>query len=461
MRSNLALALTLTGLTLPLALAACNDGGRGKQFFGPGSTGATNSSGTTPTSLGSFAGTGAMTEPRFRHTATVLRDNRVLVVGGAAGPPNFTPSNTAEVWEPTAGVWQRTDAIAVPGSGTSGFLIVGGVPAQQTRRVDHAAVLLPNPGNPSNAPVLIMGGFGVERFGGGVPAGEALQTVFTFDPATNSFTQKTSMTTGRRNPLAVVLSNGTVLVTNGQDNTPGQGTIGNTIQTSEVYDIANDTWTALANGNTAGQHGYGQIFAAGNQVVVVDGASVSITGNVGFAVGSGASPRGEIFNVQAGSFSAGQPLASGRAFFGGDVDTSGSNRVFIAGGVDPDSNGLPLLGTTEIFTASTGAWAPGPVLTTPRGLNTVSEIGGNAAAGTGDMLIIGGRSSPIGQPAVQTAQCEVYGVVTNSILGTVNMAGAREDHRSVRLNDGRILVVGGFLGGNTGNALASCEVYTR
>lgn len=465
---------TLGLLTISLSLtAACNDSDRGKQFFGPGSTGAMMSSGTNPGpgpgpgGLGAFTPTGNMNAGRFRHTATLLGDGRVLVVGGWGQPPALPELTSAEVWSPTTGMWQTTDSIATPAS-SNGFLNIGGNPNQPSARMDHAAVLLQNPGNPANAPVLIIGGMGQERFGPGIPAFESLFSCFTFDPATNSFTQQASLNVPRRGPLASVLPNGNVLVTGGQDQTPmpaGMGTppfppatIAQTVASSEIYNPQNNTWTPT--GATAGLHGYGMAFAAGNQTnLVVNGAPISIsTQDVFVLMGAGASPSNELFNSMTSTWTGGPAMTGNRVFFGGALDTGNGGRVFVAGGIDPNS--LNLNGQSEFFNPMTNTWTPGPMLMNPRAFHEVTEIGGNMAAGTGDMLISGGETQQVNGP--QTNVCEVYGTLTNSILGTVNMSTPREDHRAVRLSDGRILITGGFL--NTpapGVALNVCEIYSR
>ncbi|MDQ4131378.1 MAG: hypothetical protein M3133_10410, partial [Actinomycetota bacterium] len=87
--------------------------------------------------------TGSLNEPRWRHTATLLPDGRVLVAGGFGSPYTLTASgagsnaqpvlDTAEIYDPRTGTWSRTASM-------------------RTRRALHVATLLPS------GKVLVAGG---------------------------------------------------------------------------------------------------------------------------------------------------------------------------------------------------------------------------------------------------------------------------------------------------------------
>lgn len=122
---------------------------------------------------------------RGYHTATVLDDGRVLVVGGLNDGSTFAYEN--EVLD--AGVF--TDA-ADPSLGGNGGIMAAMDPAGQPYfigRYDHTATKLPS------GQVLIAGGRGFEALfdANGAPVVQELYSAFLFDPTTNQFNPTAGM----------------------------------------------------------------------------------------------------------------------------------------------------------------------------------------------------------------------------------------------------------------------------
>lgn len=154
---------------------------------------------------GTASAAGSMAESRSLHTATRLEDGRVLVVGGFADRGAIR--STAEVWDPVTGTFSATGSLG-------------------TGRYAHTATLLPD------GRVLIAGGVS-----GGDGSFTLLATTETWDPATGSFSPGREMLEAHANHAAVGLSDGTVLVVGGlRTQTEPAG--------AERTDLFTGAWTA-------------------------------------------------------------------------------------------------------------------------------------------------------------------------------------------------------------------------
>jgi hypothetical protein len=162
---------------------------------------------------GGFAPTGSMADARAGHTATLLRDGRVLVVGGIDASDGFDNLATAELYNPASGTFTRT-----------GSLMQG--------RAHHTATLL------DDGRVLIAGGYG----GGTL----SLKSAEIYDPATGKFTPTGSMTLARRDARAELLSNGLVLIAGGLDQNATSA-----LASAEQYDPATGKFTPTGGMGTA------------------------------------------------------------------------------------------------------------------------------------------------------------------------------------------------------------------
>ena len=442
--------LLTTAVVLTL-LAGCNTGSRSnksKQYFGPGSTGAnpatatgggtgttgggaTGGGGAGAGTVGQFAAGPALNAPRYRHTATVMNDGRVLVTGGTDGQGIMTES---EVYDPQAGAWDMVANLAP--TQNEAFMID---PTGQfaTARQLHQAVSL------ADGRVLVCGGFGAERLDAqGQPVPEMLQTAYVFNPQTNAFAAIAPMSENRGWFTMTLTSNANVMAAGGlnQDLTAS-------LTTADVYDPLQDTWTSVA-ANT--EHTWGNAVLAGNTAMIVGGANVAM-GQQGLALTGFPSPRVQSLDAQAGTFIAAPDNPDGERFnMGAEVDSIGN--AFFAGGEGLDAAGaaVEIKDTTFFYDAGNQAWTSGPTLNTARTSPAVAEIGT-----TSDMLITGG----IDATGVPTPECEVYGVLNNAMLGTVSMSTERAEHRAVTLQNNTVLVIGGQ--NANGDPLDSTEIHTR
>ena len=77
-------------------------------------------------SVGEWASTGGMTELREEHTATLLGDGRVLVAGGFAYDQQNRRIPTAEMYDPATGIWGSAGSLRDARSGHTATLLKDG-----------------------------------------------------------------------------------------------------------------------------------------------------------------------------------------------------------------------------------------------------------------------------------------------------------------------------------------------
>ena len=179
-------------------------------------------------STGTFTQTGSMAVGRFLHTATLLQNGKVLIVGGALTSTS-DPVATAEVYDPATGIFTMTGAMA-------------------TAREQHTATLL------ADGRVLIVGG--TTSTGTGDPTA----TAEVYDPSTGSFSVTGSMAAARTSHTATLLPSGKVLVAGGGDEN----------STAEVYDPATGSFS-ITGGMEIGRSGHTATLLPNGSVLVAGG----------------------------------------------------------------------------------------------------------------------------------------------------------------------------------------------
>jgi N-acetylneuraminic acid mutarotase len=161
--------------------------------------------------------TGHMHVRRENHTATLLPNGQVLVVGGTnALAPSQYKIAVCELYDPSAGTWSVTGEMSVRRSEFTAnllpngqVLVAGGggtkTSAMLVPRESHASALLPE------GQVLIMGGTGKDC----TPLCNVLGSAEIYDPNTGAWTAAPSMHRRRWARRATTLPSGLVLVEGG------------------------------------------------------------------------------------------------------------------------------------------------------------------------------------------------------------------------------------------------------
>lgn len=155
-----------------------------------------------------FSATGSMHHARIFHTATLLSDGRVLIVGGKGG----SLVAPAEIYDPKIGTFSLTGSVLTP-------------------RYKHTAGALPD------GRVLIAGGSDERDWHGNMNSAEI------YDPQTGKFTATSSLNDGRFKlpDAAVQLQSGKLLVAGGSTR-------------AEVFDPASGKFLAAAGEMSDARH---------------------------------------------------------------------------------------------------------------------------------------------------------------------------------------------------------------
>lgn len=247
---------------------------------------------------GDFGPAGSLTAARYGHTATLLSDGRVLVVGGYGNDALWL--DTAEIWDPATGEFTP-----------AGSLNVG--------RHAHAATLLPD------GRVLVTGGYGGEW--------EWLSSAEVWDPETETFTPTGDLSEARWEHDAVALADGRVLIVGGAETITPRTLL-------EAWDPETGTFAAageLEQGRT--QH---------STTVLTDGRVLVVAGSPGGEPWEVASV--EIWDPATNAVSAGDALDFARS--GHTATLLPTGDVLVVGGTRSDAIEMP----AELWDAETDSF---------------------------------------------------------------------------------------------------------
>jgi N-acetylneuraminic acid mutarotase len=165
---------------------------------------------------GTFAYTGSLNTARYNHTATLLPNGEVLVVGGLGVNGVSASLASAELYDPQKGKWTTTGSMSVGRTGLT-------------------ATLLPN------GLVLVAGGSDYYV--------NCYATAELYNPATGQWTLTGSMSQPRCLHSATLLSNGGVLVSGGVNSLYDYSRP--TVSAAEIYNPNTGTWTPTGSLNSS------------------------------------------------------------------------------------------------------------------------------------------------------------------------------------------------------------------
>ena len=319
-----------------------------------------------------FMPTGSMTVARDGHTATLLLDGRVLIVGGG--------SASAELYDTTSQTFTATGSMTVA-------------------RIAHSATLLANSKLPNYGKVLVVGyGDSIAELydptagtftatgsmvalrlgqtatllqnGQVLIAGGETATAELFNPSTGAFTATGSMTVSRSRHSATLLPDGRVLIAGGVLVAGacciGPIPFGPGVASTELYDPVSGTFTSTGS-MSEGRFGH-------TATLLVDG-TVLVTGT---------DKTAELFSPSTGTFSVVGELSTGfgaTLTLGATATLRNDGTVLVAGGLNRVSRG-----TAQLFAPESGGFVATGSLITARDGHTATLLV------DGTVLITGGTS---------------------------------------------------------------------
>jgi hypothetical protein len=227
--------------------------------------------------LREFSPTGSLNTPRKYHTATLLSNGMVLIVGGYDAAGN--PLASAELFNPASETFTLTGSLNFARAGHTatllgnGMVLIAGGSGPGTTLPDPAELYDPETGSfsvtgslnaarTSHTATLLNDG--TVLIAGGLATGNALASqAEIYNPTTGVFTGTGSLNSGRQRHTATLLPDGTVLIAGGSDVSY------NALSSAELYKPATGTFTSISGLNfpryshTATLLGNGSVLLAG------------------------------------------------------------------------------------------------------------------------------------------------------------------------------------------------------
>ncbi len=250
-------------------------------------------------------------------------------------------------------------------------------------------------------------------------------------PAPASADPAGTMIVPRYNHTATRLPDGRVLVAGGLTQS-GPNFV--TTATCEIYDPATNSWTATGPLHEARENH--------DAILLTDGQVLVAGGRVTDALSLKTS---EIYNPATGTWLEAGPMLTVRK--SPKLALLPDGQVLVAGGNGHEQN-APRLKYCELFNPDTGKWTDTGDLIVGRRSYEMASLD------DGRVLLDGGNSDSVAG-GFQRKDTETYNPATGTWTKVGDLITGRDQHEQVRLDDGRVLLAGGFVGP------ASAETVTR
>ena len=343
-----------------------------------------------------------MVDRRSAHTATMLSDGRLLVVGGRNDLITYT---SAEIYDPISSDKNPHGSWSPAGD-------------MQERRYDHVAISL------QNGLVLAAGGDLMETGGTyqKVESSAAVSSAELFDPNSGTWTSVGPMLHPHGLGLTgTLLQNGKVLITGGLAPSATEGAPREGSKRSEIYDPATNTWTATGD-LTEGRAKHQAVLLKTGKVLVIGGNSA------------------ELYDPATGKWSAVAQIPNNHGVqFSATLLSDG--RILVAGGglvttVEGIETRPPSpVDTVNIFDPATSKWIESGPMVSP-------ELGHTSTLLTdGTVLLVGPVSAQLYDATNDS--WTVAGDMSTQRGAPFIGGPAGSSHTATLLNNGKVAVIGG------------------
>jgi len=306
---------------------------------------------------GQWSATGSISKPRDSHIAVRLANGKVLVAGGFSGANYSSPEVSAEIYDPDSGAWSAAGSLRVA-------------------RASHAGTLL------ADGRVLVTGGTSGGFFGGS-------NTAELYDPATDVWSPAGTMNSSRYLHTATLFPDGKVLVAGGLNGIP--------LRSTELYDPATGNWTVTGDLITVRAIHTATLLHNG-KVLVAGGGRDDYPYNHVDGV-----DNAELYDPATGQWTATGSLIAPRAAPATALLSNG--RVLAAGGFNDGKDAH----IAEVYDPDTGSWSVADSLNTARSFHTSTLLA------NGTVLVAGGSA-----PFASRSSAELYHPGFETPLLTLN-----------------------------------------
>jgi Kelch motif len=335
----------------------------------------------------SFVSLGNLVINRDGPTATLLQDGTVLIAGGTDGVNALA---SAELFDPS------TDTFTLLSSQMS------------TPRWNHSATLM------GNGEVLIEGGYNH------LPQGSdsALGTAEIYDPTTRTFSSPIAMLNNHsyNEYEDTLLSSGQVFLPGGETGWT-QSNCYTVLSSAQLFDPVHQTFSYTSGTLNPGRQAFRSVMLGNGKVVLFGG----------FPPPCGLLSTLEIYDPVSQSFTQSSSQMS--------VPREAHTATLLQDGTVLIAGGFSGYSAAELYIPASDSFVPVGSMETIRFHHSATLLG------NGLVLMAGGYVNGNYDP---TASAELFDPASRSFPPSLlNMTTARAAHRAVKLNDGRVLIVGG------------------